>query len=188
MNKSKFKVGDRVRILDGSKINDYAGGWTFSMKNYIGEIATIKYASLGLDTHYHYRLEEFGYWWDERGLELVDLEILIYRNGSEVIAKNTLTGKTGVACCNSASEFDFNTGAKLAFERLINPKPKKPKYYSGKVVCVSSNSSFYTKGKVYEIKDGVGKDDAGDTMTYKPVKSFEEFSQKMLSTFIELVE
>ena len=158
------------------------------MKRYIGEIATIESVSQYSDAPCRYHLEGLGFCWDERGLELVDIKIIIYRNGAEVVAKNTATGKTGVARCNSANEFDFNTGAKLAFKRLINPKPEKPKYYNGKVVCVSPVSSLFTKGKVYEIKDGVGKDDEGDTMTFKPVKSFEEFSQKMLSTFIELVE
>ena len=28
---SKFKVGDKVRILDGSNIENYAGGWTKKM-------------------------------------------------------------------------------------------------------------------------------------------------------------
>ena len=189
MSKPKFKVGDKVRILDGSTIKGYTGGWNVDMKRYIGEIVTIQSVRQHSSMPNSYLLEKHQYLWDERGLELVKPEkIIIYRNGSEVIAKNTATGKTGVAKCNPADEFDFNIGAKLAFKHLMNSKSVKPKYYSGKVVCVSSNSSFYTKGKIYEIKDGVGKDDEGDTMTYKPVKSFEEFNQKMLSTFIELVE
>lgn len=190
MSKPKFKVGDKVRILDGSKIIGYTGGWGHGMKRHIGEIATIKSITKCWGTpDYCYRLEEFSYIWDERGLGLVKPEkIIIYRNGAEVVAKNTATGKTGVAKCNPADEFDFNTGAKLAFERLTNPKPEKPKYYSGKVVCVSAFSDFFTKGKVYEIKDGVGKDDEGTQITSKPVKSFKEFNQKMLSEFIELVE
>ena len=188
MSKPKFKVGDKVRILDGSKIKGYTFGWFSNMARHIGEIVTI--SSIGLfQSHLYYLTEEYRYNWDERGLELVKPEkIIIYRNGAEVVAKNTATGKTGVARCNPADEFDFNTGAKLAFERLTNPEPEKPKYYSGKVVCISPYSSFYTKGKIYEIKDGVGKDDTGDTMTYRPVKSFEEFNQKMKSEFIKLVE
>ncbi len=189
MSKPKFKLGDKVRILDGSKIKSYICGWSGGMKRHIGEIATIKSISQCLGAPSHYRLEGYVYNWDERGLELVKPEkIIIYRNGADVVAKNTATGKTGVARCNPADEFDFNTGAKLAFERLINPEPEKPKYYSGKVVCVSPYSSPFTKGKVYEITDGVGKDDEGTQITSKPVKSFKEFNQKMVSEFIELVE
>jgi len=189
MSKPKFKVGDKVRILDGSKIKNYACGWADGMERFIGEIATIKSVFQYPSARNRYRLEEHRYFWDERGLGLVKPEkIIIYRNGADVVAKNTATGKTGVAKCNPADEFDFNIGAKLALERLINSEPEKPKYYTGKVVCVSPHTSFYTKGKIYEIKDGVGKDDTGDTMTRRPVKSFGEFNQKMLSEFIELVE
>lgn len=140
MSRPKFKIGDRVRILDGSKINGYCGGWVDNMNKYISEIVTIDSVSPYMDFPIAYYLEEYPYKWDERGLE------------------------------------------------LVKPELEKPKYYTGKVVCVSPFSPFYTKGKVYEIKDGVGKNDAGDRMTNHPVKSFEEFSQKMISEFIELVE
>ena len=33
---SKFKVGDKVIILDGSKIENYAGGRTPKMGRYVG--------------------------------------------------------------------------------------------------------------------------------------------------------
>ena len=39
MSKAKFNVGDKVRILDGSKIKNYTGGWC--MYDRIGMIATI---------------------------------------------------------------------------------------------------------------------------------------------------
>lgn len=185
MSKPKFKVGDKVLVTnDKEKLNRIGCPSYYAGEK--GEVAMYK-----SDTHYALvRFSNGDSWWVySKFLKNIRPEkIIIYRNGSEVIAKNTATGKTGVARCNPADEFDFNTGVKLAFERLINPEPEKPKYYSGKVVCVSSYTSFYTKGKIYEIKDGVGKDDTGDTMTRRPVKSFEEFNRRMLSEFIELVE
>ena len=176
MSKPKFKVGDKVRILDGSKIKSYIGGWVDNMKRHIGEIATIKSLCLSHGSQNGYCLKEFTYSWDERGLELVKPEkIIIYRNGAEVVAKNTATGETGVAKCNPADEFDFNTGAKLAFERLINPEPEKPKYYTGKVVCVASPDEDFTVGKIYTFENGKTQDNEGD---YRPVgyhlKEFED--------------
>ena len=177
----KFKVGDKVRINRNARKN-------FVPKRYIGVEGEI------VETEtWHFLVKvpkrDLPLMVTEKAIDLIRPEkIIIYCNGAEVVAKNTSTGKTGVARCNPADEFDFNTGAKLAFERLINPEPEKPKYYSGKVVCVSPSTPLFTKGKVYEIKDGVGKDDAGNIATCIPVKSFEEFNQKMLSTFIELVE
>ena len=67
---NKFKVGDKVRILDGSKIKDYTGGFAWGMKQNIGELATIsKIETRG--KRYCYLLVGHGCLYDERGLELV---------------------------------------------------------------------------------------------------------------------
>lgn len=181
MSKPKFKVGDKVRINRNARKNSVP-------RRYIGvEGEIVETGTWRLLVKVPKR--DLPLVVTEKAIDLIRPEkIIIYRNGAEVVAKNTATGKTGVAKCNPADEFDFNTGAKLAFERLTNPEPEKPKYYTGKVVCVSAFSDFFTKGKVYEIKDGVGKDDEGTQITHKPVKSFKEFNQKMVSEFIELVE
>lgn len=188
MSKPKFKVGDRVRILDGSKIKGYAGGWFSHLARRVGEIATIKRLSPASFSKNAYHLEEFPYNWDERGLELVKPEkIIIYRNGAEVVAKNTATGKTGAARCNPADEFDFNTGAKLAFERLTNPEPVKPKYYTGKVVCIDSKTSSFTKGKIYVVTNGNLNSNDG-VYEYHRFTSFADIQDTLSSEFIKLVE
>lgn len=67
---NKFKVGDIVRILDGSKIKDYTGGFVCGMKQNIGKLATIsKIETRG--KRYCYLLVGHGCLYDERGLELV---------------------------------------------------------------------------------------------------------------------
>ena len=185
MSKPKFKLGDLVVLKDNVKAGDCINALTINPSMYKGlkkpcRIKRVYMDGSALVDRWFFPLDALKPFYPEK--------IIIYRNGAEVIAKNTSTDKTGVARCNPADEFDFNTGAKLAFERLMNPEPEKPKYYSGKVVCVSPHTSFYTKGKVYEIKDGVGKDDVGNAMTYRPVKSFKEFRQRMASEFVELVE
>ena len=63
----KFKIGDKVRILDGADIEDYAGGWVDDMYHYIGKIYTVRFAD-----EFGVRLENSDYRWDERGLELVE--------------------------------------------------------------------------------------------------------------------
>ena len=188
MSKPKFKVGDKVRILDGSKIKNYIGGWADGMKRFIGEIVTIKSVTRHSPAPNSYRLEEHLYTWDERGLELVKPEkIIIYRNGAEVVAKNTTTGKTGIARCNPTDEFDFNTGVKIAFERLINPEPEKPKYYTGKVVCINSKTSSFTKGKIYVATNGNLNSNDG-VYEYHRFVSFADIQDTLASEFIELVE
>lgn len=45
--------------------------------------------------------------------------IVIYRNGDETVALDKTTGKKAVAKCHPDDEYDFYTGAMLAFERLV---------------------------------------------------------------------
>lgn len=118
---SKFKVGDKVRILDGSKIENYAGGWTTKMGRYIGEVYKVANVVRCSSGSIMYRLEGVSYGWDERGLErVVNETIVIYRKDNEVIALDKATGKKAIAKCSREDTFDFNIGAKLAFERLMN--------------------------------------------------------------------
>lgn len=157
---AKFKVGDKVRILDGSNIKNYRGGFTFDMKHYIGETATIRGVSEREPIGYY--LKEYSYIWDERGLELAKPEtIVIYRKGNEVIALDKSTGKKATARCCPEDTFNFETGAKLAFERLIGED--KPTYYNGKIIFTKGDDVFKT-GHIYEVKDGKIKDPRDYTM------------------------
>ena len=77
--------------------------------------------------------------------------IVIYKRGQEVIAIDKETGEKAIARCCPDDTFDFKTGAKLAFEKLF--EPKKPTYYNGKIIFTEGDDIFKT-GHVYEIKDG----------------------------------
>lgn len=126
MEKRKFKVGDRVVEKKGQKkgivvdfSKDYEnvlvkfGGWneghdgrghTESGKTYYGK-------------HCWYFCEE--------QLEIIkDETIVIYRNDNKVVALDKSTGEKAEANCNLADEFDFRTGAKLAFNRLMGEDVK----------------------------------------------------------------
>ena len=125
--KAKFKPGDRVVILDGNKIPNYTYGWTEPMDNYIDEIHEIESSVLYRGAHV-YRLKGISYGWDERGLKLAKPEtIVIYRDGQKVTALDKVSGQKAVARCNSADKFDFHTGARLAFDRLIGPEKEAEK-------------------------------------------------------------
>lgn len=66
------------------------------------------------------------------------------------------------------------------------PEPEQPKYYSGKVVCVSNGgSSCWTVGKVYEFKDGYAIADGGarspmDGADKGPITSFGELAKRYI--------
>lgn len=124
--KFKFNVGDKVRVLDGSKIQDYTGGWVDgNMSEYIGHEYRIESRKINSLTGYPcYDLVDDWHTWDERGLEPADLKrkkekITVYREGNKVIAIDQRTGKKGIARCHPDDEFDFSVGAALAFGRLM---------------------------------------------------------------------
>ena len=66
-------------------------------------------------------------------------KIIIYTNGKDVFAVQD--GKTAKATCNPHDEFDFETGARLAFERLFMGDDIKGcvhASYSGEVACIKA--------------------------------------------------
>lgn len=88
--------------------------------------------------------------------------IVIYRNDNKVVALDKSTGKKAEAKCNPADEFDFRTGAKLAFNRLIGEDVKtdigvrevKRKAKIGeyvKVVNVKPAIPSYKNGDIFKV-------------------------------------
>ncbi len=125
MKKRKFKVGDRVKVKKNTV--------TLNIRT-VGECGTVK--ELLTDNYYSVEFDKFvgghdcngfakdGYGWNcaEDALDLVKHQnetIVIYRNGNSVVALDKSTGEKAEAKCNQADEFDFRTGAKLAFNRLM---------------------------------------------------------------------
>lgn len=77
---------------------------------------------------------------------------------------------TATAKCNPGDAFDFDEGARIAFERLCgrDPSPEKPEStatpetYNGRMICVESPYPWWTVGKIYEVVDGRITADDGD--------------------------
>lgn len=115
MEKHKFKVGDRYKsgyfayndaVIE---ITEISGGTVF-YKDVVGESIGLKHFQIG---------SIFS-----AALEKVDTTIVIYRKDNKVIALDKSTGEKAEANCNPADEFDFRTGAKLAFNRLMGEDVK----------------------------------------------------------------
>lgn len=78
------------------------------------------------------------------------------------------------AKCNPGDTFDFEEGARIAFERLCgrDPFPEKPENtatpeaYNGRMICVESPYPWWTVGKIYEVVDG--RITANDGDVYPP--------------------
>lgn len=100
--------------------------------------------------------------------------IVIRRSGAETIAElrhDREVIKSAKATCAPSDTFDIDTGAKLAFDRLMNgtyskqayhftnppkPAPEPPKFYTGKVFAEKSDDVLFANrdGRVFEFVDG----------------------------------
>jgi hypothetical protein len=115
MRKRKFKVGERYTsklFVDKDaviEITKISGGTVF-YKDVVGESIGLKHFQIG---------SIFSV-----ALEKVDTTIVIYRNDNKVVALDKSIGEKAEANCNPADEFDFRTGAKLAFNRLMGEDAK----------------------------------------------------------------
>lgn len=129
MEGSKFKVGDRVVTTCGV---------TASGKRYDGNAC---------------------YYIPETLLKKVNETIILHREDNRVIAIDKSTGERAEAICSPEDAFDFHTGAKLAFQRLLGepeavPTPMpEPVKYNGRIIFTKGDGTFKT-GHIYEVKDG----------------------------------
>ena len=191
MKKAKFKVGDKVVVFkSGSDVCRFTGLWLREMELRVGKeftIREIEYKKTPDDCRIGYRFVEDLFLWDERVLRSANEKdlIVVYRDGSKVVALNKKTGEKGVARCNPNDTFDFDTGAKIAFGRLFHyeekPEPKmreeeeKPHVFYARCIEAKSShlpaptdsSAFFTAGKVYKVVDGMITDEGGYTWGYK---------------------
>ena len=94
-------------------------------------------------------------------------KIIIYRDGRKVIALDKRTGEKAEARCNPSDPFDFNIGARIAFDRLIPNKEAaatEPKAFTGRAVFIGTKTFYdtdFTIGRIYRFSDGKVKDDTG---------------------------
>ena len=189
---AKFKVGDKVEILDGSKIKNYTGGFSLFMSDYIGDIMEIAEINTMYEGRTAYRMTETEYRWDERGLKLVtdnNKKIVITTDGKTTIAKlydGKNVVKTAEAKCCSTDKFDFNTGALIAFGRLTDSELKFEEgldwkaFNAGKVavkVTKDNFKSFITEAKNHGLKFKNNED-------FNPFECDVDFLVRFMSTMM----
>lgn len=153
MEKHKFNVGDRYKsgyFADNDaviEITEISGGTVF-YKDVVGESIGLKHFQIG---------SIFS-----AALEKVDTTIVIYRNDNKVVALDKSTGEKAEAKCNPADEFDFRTGAKLAFNRLMGEDVKpdngvrevKRKAKVGEYIKIVDAKPFlipYENGEIFRV-------------------------------------
>ncbi|MBR5941550.1 MAG: hypothetical protein IKZ88_09875 [Neisseriaceae bacterium] len=162
MSKAIFKIGDTVRIIDGSKIHGYVGGFNEAMGGFVGEIRKIKIVTDRQGKPCYY-LENSPFLWDERGLKRVKEEKKIVitvkdrttraamYDGHKLIKETTVK-------CHEDDVLDFMTGAILAFNKLKGANTgteEKPtlKLLNTKIFVLDGANNLKT-AHIYNIVDG----------------------------------
>lgn len=116
-----FKEGDKVRV---KKFKERPLYWNSEgkMDHLMGKVVKIeRESSIARGRYVVYDSKNDCDWRiEEDDLEPVNETIVIYRKDREVIAVDKVTGDKAIAKCSPEDTFDFNVGAKLAFDRLMN--------------------------------------------------------------------
>lgn len=195
LNKPKFKIGDRVRVLsNGPLLENYHGGWISDMKEHIGKEYVINYIyppknNSNLGPYYGYYLKGGGWTFDERNLELVKekeekkeepANIIFKFKRNKIIAKRE-GGLKATASCHPDDEYDITVGMRIAVERLFD-KEKKAKErettpIEGFYICVKGNNNF-SYSNIYKFENGKVRDNDG--WTFGPFKEDEKINKTAL--------
>lgn len=185
----KYKIGDHVVIKESN---------VEGIEKFAGRTGVIKRVKDVSWSEYSYWItpdgweDDCGIWCKvERLIESINPEkIIITTDGKTTTAtKYFADGKkvSATANCSPEDTFDFNVGAKLAMERLMEAV-EPPKYYNGKVVCISNHAltKLYTVGKLYEVVNGEFIDDVG--YKHDGIISFEDWQRTSVAKWLEIKE
>ena len=177
----RFKAGDKVRV---KKFKERPFYWNCEgkMDHLMGKVVKIeRESSIARGRYVVYDSKNDCDWRiEEDDLEPVNETIVIYRKDREVIAVDKVTGDKAIAKCSPEDTFDFNVGAKLAFDRLMNGnkesitvedmRKKLDSYCFGRRCCggCKLESPTYRCGRGAHF---MTKDDAGNyTMSDEEIK------------------
>lgn len=190
----KYKVGDKVRVRKDLRANEVYGrlATVRAMMSLCGKEVTISRV-----LYSGYELLEDGsfvkYTWTDEMLEPFCTEKIVITSDGITTTARKYDGKKLVkeakAVCSKDDTFNFDVGAKLAMKRLM--AEDKPKYYNGKVVCItSSNNNGFTKGKIYQFTEGFTLDDEGRKRpgTGIPIKTFKGLGGALYPQWVEVAE
>lgn len=161
MGNPKFKIGDKVKVLGNS---GYAGiGYLHVMEKYCGDISEITDFHFYGDHRVFYRLKDIPYDWDESLLEAVKNENKIVITTDGTITRAALYYghkliREAKAICSKDDTFNFETGAKIAIDRLTEkpeePEPKKELKPLNTKIFVFDGDNTLESSHIYEIRNG----------------------------------
>lgn len=205
---SKFKVGDKVRFTDAECHR--SDPCYYPPVGTIGTIVSDEMSSTpfikwdewtppgGAWKSIHGRNPGLAYDVSEwEGVLEEDQKIMIYIDKGDphtVIARNLKTGAKATARCAPQDHFDFYTGAKLAFDRLVGTETaeKKDPGWNGRFTPTKyTGNGWWTVGKIYAVEDGLVRDNDGDVRfgtEYCPIRDFADLQSRVPFEILEIQE
>lgn len=162
MANPKFKIGDKVKIHSGRGVANIA--YVSSMDAYCGDTAIISNVIISSDTMVFYELMGKPFNWHESLLEAVKNENKIVITTDGTITRAALYDghkliREAKAICSKDDTFDFEAGAKIAFERLtanpaVKTKLKKELKPLNTKIFILDGDDILKSSHIYEIKNG----------------------------------
>ena len=163
MEDVKFKAGEYVRV---KKFDKRPSNWNSEgkMDHLMGKIVKItevynNYVEV-YDKKHDYTLT---FKFDQ--VEKAKNVIVIYQKENQTIALNKETGEKSVARCHTDDEFDFEIGAKLAFQRLFGSEEDDSMVQSAKAFKKVANSFIaegFTRKEAIDITFRIALDSKKD--------------------------
>lgn len=176
---SKFKVGDRVRIIN-KKYTSCKVGDIGTIK-YIDSVSTLPKYIVEFDredelfTSCNGRTKDNrGQWASDYNIELIEPEfkLVIISKGDKTKAKlyrgESLEKEVEVNRYHK-DEYSEKAAVEAVTKKIFGEGEKKEELFNGKVVCLMDLTYIpkYTKGRVYEFVNGNCKDDCGNVINFR---------------------
>lgn len=177
---AKFKVGDRVRVIDDigtrCKIGDTGTIMKYLHKGILGDCYAVQ-----MDKREKYLHDCGGYvrngygqfLWDSN-IKLIEekptreFKLIITSKGDTTTAKlihgERTVVKEATVTRYSKDEYSEKAAVEAVVKKIfaeVEKKEEKPKYFTGKAVWFKDTSRFHTAGRIYVFEDGVYEDDIG---------------------------
>ena len=119
------------------------------------------------------------------------------RTVADLIVNGRIVDTATVSRWHDEDEYDVGTAAYEAIKKMFdikdkavgkmdNTATKEPEWFTGKIVCIYSDSGEFTEGKIYQVNHGVLFNN--DNFKYGNFESVENINKRLYSQFIKIVE
>lgn len=182
---AKFKVGDRVRVIDDIGTRCKIGDTGTIMKHSHTGIAGDCYA-VQMDKREKYLHDCGGYvrngygqfLWDSNIKPIEEkptreFKLIITSKGDTTTAKlihgERTVVKEATVTRYSKDEYSEKAAVEAVTKKIFGEDEKKEELFNGKVVCLMDLTYVpkYTKGRVYKFVNGNCKDDYGNVINFR---------------------